>query len=167
MLTKENIEKYFNAEKAESFVFMAIGIIAIAIAVYFWLSQKPALYKGMAYPLVAVGLLLAVVGGTVALRANTHRIRNVYAFDMNPQELKEKELPRMQKVMRAFVVYRYIEIALIIIGIAMYFFLTGSATLKGVGLGLIIMASAALAADFFAEKRGHIYYNNLTAFTKV
>jgi hypothetical protein len=37
---------------------------------------------------------------------------------------------------------------------------------RGLGLGLAIMALLALTADFFAEKRGHVYLNGLKEFTK-
>ena len=36
MFTKADIEKYFNAEKAESRVFMAIGICGIVAAIIFF-----------------------------------------------------------------------------------------------------------------------------------
>lgn len=36
----DSIEKYFNAEKAESLLFMGVGIIAIILSVYFFLFIK-------------------------------------------------------------------------------------------------------------------------------
>jgi MFS family permease len=164
MLTKETIEKYFNGEKAESTVFLALGIVAIGVALYFWLGNKNEFFKGMAYPLLAIGLLLAVVGTTVFLRSDNDRIRNVYALGMTPNELKDKEIPRMEKVMQSFKIYRYVEIALILTGFGLYFLYKQKPLIAGIGAGLVIMAAAALIADYFAEKRGHIYLNDLTAF---
>ena len=40
MFNKADIEKYFNAEKGESFIFMAIGIIGIIAAIIFFFVLK-------------------------------------------------------------------------------------------------------------------------------
>lgn len=164
MFTKPDIEKYFNAEKAESFLFMGVGIAGIVLALVFWFYIKTDFYKGTAVPLVLVGLLLGVVGFTVHKRSDSDRIRNVYAYDMNPAELKEKEIPRMEVVMKNFVIYRYTEIALALIGIGLFIFFQNEPEKKfwsGLGVGLCIMAVLALGADYFAEKRGHVYMNGL------
>ena len=173
MFTKTDIEKYFNGEKAESWFFMAIGIAGIIVAIVFFFFLKTNFYKGAAIPLLLVGLLLGVVGFTVYKRSDEDRKRNVYAYDMNPSELKEKELPRMKNVMKNFVIYRYVEIALALTGIVLFIFFfktetcfAGSQTpfWKGFGLTLAIMALLALAADFFAEKRGKVYIKGIESF---
>ena len=90
MFNKADIEKYFNAEKGESFIFMAIGIIGIIAAIIFFFVLKTNFYKGAAVPLVLVGLLLGVVGFTVYRSSDKQRVDNVYAYDMNPGALKRK-----------------------------------------------------------------------------
>jgi hypothetical protein len=167
MFSKTDIEKYFIAEKQESLLFLGIGVAGIIAALVFFFFLKTPFYKGAAIPLVLIGLLLGVVGYTVYRRSDEDRIRNVYAYDMNPQELKEKELPRMKAVMKSFVVYRYTEIALAILGIVLFvYFKTHLARYfwKGFGLTLAIMAVLALLADYFAEKRGHVYLKGVENF---
>ena len=167
MLTKEAIEKYFLAEKAESWVFMAIGIAGILLAIIAFFFLKTSFYKGAAMPLLLIGLLLGIIGFTIYKRSDEDRIRNVYALGMNPGELKEKELPRMEVVMKNFIVYRYVEIALAILGIALFFYFNNNQAQsfwKGVGIALAIMALLALTADYFAEKRGLIYISQLKDF---
>ena len=88
MFIKTDIEKYFNAEKAESWIFIAIGTAAIITAILFFFFLKTNFYKGAAIPLLLIGLLLGVVGYTVYKRSDDDRKRNVYAYDMNPSELK-------------------------------------------------------------------------------
>jgi uncharacterized membrane protein len=169
MFTKTDIEKYFNAEKSESGLFIAIGIIAVVLALVFFFGLKTNFYKGAAMPLLLVGLLLGIVGFSVYQRSDADRLRNVYAYDMNPSQIKEQEIPRMEKVMKNFVLYRYIEIALAIIGIGLFFYFNNiedKLLWKGFGLTLFIMAIVALGADFFAEKRGAVYLNGLKEFTK-
>jgi hypothetical protein len=167
MFTKTDIEKYFNAEKSESWVFMAIGIIGIIAAIIFFFFIKTNFYKGAAVPLLLVGLLLGIVGYTVYKRSDGDRTRNVYAYDMNPGELKEKELPRMEAVMKNFIIYRYTEIALALIGIGLFFYFKNNIDKefwKGFGLTLTVMALLALSADYFAETRGKIYIDGIKSF---
>jgi hypothetical protein len=167
MFTKTDIEKYFNAEKGESWVFIAIGIIGIIAAIIFFFVIKTNFYKGAAIPLVLVGLLLGVIGYNVYKRSDGDRTRNVYAYDMSPGELKEKELPRMETVMKNFIIYRYTEIALALIGMGLFFYFKNNSDKefwKGLGLTLTIMALLALSADYFAEKRGKIYIDGIKSF---
>jgi uncharacterized membrane protein len=167
MFTTSDIEKYFNSEKQESLLFIIIGVAGILTAIIFFFVCKTNFYKGAAIPLFAVGLLLGVVGFTVYKRSDGDRIRNVYAYGMNPSELKNKELPRMQIVMKNFMVYRYTEIVLALVGIVLFFYFKENANAifwKGFGLALAIMALIALTADYFAEQRGRVYINVLTSF---
>jgi hypothetical protein len=86
---------------------------------------------------------------------------------MNPSELKEKELPRMKTVMKNFIIYRWTEIFLLIVGAALFIYFYSDLKndfWKGFGLTLAIMSFLALAADFFAEKRGKVYTNGIESF---
>ena len=74
MFNKTDIEKYFNAEKSESFLFLLVAIAAILAAVSFFLFIKTNFYKGAAVPLLLIGLLLGVVGFTVYKRSDADRV---------------------------------------------------------------------------------------------
>jgi hypothetical protein len=168
MFTKADIEKYFNAEKSESGLFMTIGIAGIVIAIIFFFFLRTEFYKGAAIPLFFIGVILGIVGFTVYKKSDSDRIRNVYAYDMNPTELKQKEIPRMKAVMQKFIIYRWVEIALLIIGLGLYIYFIRDIRhdfWRGLGLGLAVMALSALVADYFAEKRGHVYLDGLVTFT--
>jgi len=168
MFEKTDIEKYFNGEKAESWVFMTIGFAGIILAIILFLFLKTNLYKGMAIPLATVGLLMGVVGFTVYKRSDDQRIENVYAYGMNPSLLKNKEIPRMKTVMKSFVIYRWVEIILFLVGAGLYIYFIRDFRQdfwRGFGFALALMALVALAADYFAEKRGHVYLNGLESFT--
>lgn len=164
MFSKTDIEKYFNAEKSESLLFLLIGIAGIFAAISFYFFIKTNFYKGAAVPLLLIGLLLGVVGFTVYKRSDADRIRVVYAYDLNPSELKQKEIPRMGTVMKNFGIYRYAEIVLALIGIGLFLYFrnnTDQQFWKGFGITLAIMALIALSADYFAEQRGAVYLKGL------
>jgi len=169
MLTKTDIEKYFFAEKQESLLFMIIGVVAILLAITFYFSLKNNFYKGAAIPLLAIGLIQTVVGYTVYARSDKQRIDNVYAFDMNPGKLKNEELPRMKTVYKNFVIYRWIEIALLIVGVALIFYYKDNCAISflfGIGITLAIQSAFMLGADYFAEKRAKVYTEQLENFAQ-
>jgi hypothetical protein len=83
--------------------------------------------------------------------------------------LKEKELPRMETVNKNFVIYRYVEITLLIVGIiliALYKNNLDKQFIYGIAVALAIQAALMLGADYFAEKRALIYTVQLKATVK-
>lgn len=170
MFSKADIEKYFVAEKQESILFIVIGIIAIAAAVAFYFFIKSSFFKGAAIPLVLIGLIQVIVGYTVYSRSDEDRIRNVYAYDMNPGSLKQDEIPRMEKVNRNFVIYRWVEIALLAAGVILILVHGrnpgGTSFWYGFGIALALQSFLMLGADYFAEKRALKYHKGLMEFTR-
>ena len=152
-----SIVKYFNGEKAESYLFIAIGIMALAMALYFAFVLKTSFWRGVAIPFVLVALLELIVGYTIVTRSPKDTLRVENYIKVDPEKIATDEIPRMEKVMRNFVIYRYVEIALIILGMVFLYRATNNPFCKGIGLGLFIQASSVLVLDFFAERRGHIY----------
>ena len=149
--------KYFNGEKAESYVFILIGVIALAVALYFILALKSSFWKGVAIPFIIVSLLEFVVGYTIVTRSPKD-IARIESFIQNePQSIEIHEIPRMEKVMTNFLIFRYAEIALIILGIVLMYCSMNETIWRGIGLGIFTQASIVLCLDFFAERRGHTY----------
>jgi uncharacterized membrane protein HdeD (DUF308 family) len=166
MFTKAQAEAYFIAEKQESLLFVIIGIAAIATGIIFLVLMKTPLYKGIAIPIIAIGLIQCIVGYTVYARSDAQRKGIVYKMDMNPGAIKDAEIPRMETVMKNFAIYRWVEIVLLIIGIVLtvlYKNTDAKRLLFGVGIGLAIQSAIMLGADFFAEKRGGEYLRGLQA----
>ena len=167
MFNKADIEKYFVAEKQMSFygLFIAAAIIITAIVFFFFLKTN--FYKGVSVSLFVFGILLLFAGFTVYKRSDSDRTRNVYAYDMNPCELRDKELPRMKKVMKNFVVLRYAEIFFMLVGIGLFVYFRNNETRyfwKGLGLALAIVAILGFIIDTTAEKRCDSYTKGLESF---
>lgn len=169
MLTKTDIEKYFIAEKQESLVFLVIGLAAIGLALIFYFMMKTQVCRGAAVPLLILGLVQAIAGYTVYIRSDDQRISQVYAYDMNPDQLKTVELTRMRKVKMNFLIYRWIEIGAFITGIALIVLFrnpAGKSFWLGFGITLTLMAAGLFIADFIAEKRAVGYVEQLESFNK-
>ncbi len=164
------IQGYFSAERFESLFFVGVGIFATLLSIYFVFIIKKPFFYGMAISLIFVALIQLVVGTTVFLRSPKDIIRVENSLKNEPSSIKTEEIPRMEVVMKNFVTYRYVEIGLAILGIICYVAFSyqtfSTSILKGLGLSLAIQAILMLGLDFFAEKRGHEYLNNLIQLEK-
>jgi len=169
MLTKSDIEKYFIAEKQESLVFLVIGIAAVVLALILYFMVKTQVCRGLAVPLLVLGLMQAVAGYSVFVKSDDQRVSQVYAYDMNPDQLKTTELTRMRKVKTNFILYRWIEIGLIITGIILIIWFRGESGKMfwfGFGISLTLIAAELFIADFIAEKRAVYFTSLLEEFNK-
>lgn len=166
------IYKYFHGEKQESLLFLIIGIIAIILAIIFWflIKTNPSFFKGAAIPLLAIGLIQSAVGFTVYSRSDKQMKAVAYNAGMEPVSyVKQQELPRMQTVLKNFVIYRWVEIVFIITGLVIVLLFRKNAERTfwyGFGVALAIQAVIMLGADYFAEKRGKVYTNHLKELIK-
>ncbi|MBP6287274.1 MAG: hypothetical protein KTQ13_09890 [Ferruginibacter sp.] len=166
------IYKYFIAEKQESLLFLIVGIAAIMLAIIFFIfiRSNPLFYKGAAIPLLAIGIVQCVVGFTVYSRSNKQMNEVAYNIGMEPVSYtRTQELPRMETVMKNFVIYRWVEIAFILIGVGLIFLFRTNPDRSfwyGLGITLAIQAFLMLGADFFAERRGGVYTEELENLVK-
>lgn len=168
MITKALIEKYFLAEKQESLLIMGIGIVAILIAIVGWFYFKTAFWRGVSISLLGIALIQLVVSYTIYTRSDAQRVDMVYSIDMNPDQLTKVELPRMEVVNQNFVIYRWVEIALLLLGIVLYVYFrenTLKEFWKGFGFALCLQALLMLGADYFAEKRAQDYTQAIRLFS--
>lgn len=157
----DKISKYFNAERAESLLFILVGVLAITFAIYCFVKLKQPYYNGMAYALIVVGLIQITVGGSVYFRSPKDIIRVNNIMQTDKTKIQSEETPRMVTVMKNFVLYRWVEIALLIIGFILFFVFKTETLWKGFGIGLSIQSGFMLLLDFFAERRGKVYLEYL------
>ena len=157
------IYKYFTAEKQESLLFIIIGIIAIIIAVifFFFIKTNTALFKGAIVPLLVLGIIELVAGYTVYVKSDKQSASVAYNIGLEANAYaNNKEIPRMETVMKNFIIYRWVEMALIIAGLVLVFLYRSNPDKSfwyGFGIAVAIQATIMLGADYFAEKRGKVY----------
>jgi hypothetical protein len=155
------IVKYFHAEKAESLLFIGFGVFAIVLSIYFFFFIKESFWKGLAVPLVFFSIVQIVIGATIFTRSPVDNVRVETILKNEPHKIQSEEIPRMEKVMKNFIYYRYFEIVMIFLGIILMYALSNYGFWKGFGLGLFIQCAVLLSLDFFAEKRAHFYVEHL------
>jgi hypothetical protein len=156
-----HVTAYFAAESAESLLFMFVGALALGVSAYFVVAKRGAFFKGMAVPLVLVGLIQIVVGTTVYLRCPHDIARVQAALKNDPAHIQSVEIPRMKAVVRNFDYYRWTEMGLLLVGVALFALCAPLSAWRGVGAGLTLQAGLMLALDYFAEQRAAVYLMSL------
>jgi len=146
--------QYFTGEKSESWLFLVVGIAGLALVFYFLLVLKTSFWKGLAIPFLLVSILEVLVGVTLIDRSPKDIVRVEHYLKNEPMKIRTDEIPRMKRVMRNFVIFRYAEIVLILAGAALYLSMGKNDFWKGLGIGLFLQASIILTLDYFAERRG-------------
>jgi hypothetical protein len=156
---------YFGPEQAEGYLFVAIGVAAIAFAAWSVWSFDDAIWKGLAIGLVLVGLIQIVVGTTVNLRAPA-QIASVQS-GLERSETRaatiKTELARMAVVDKNFAYYRWLELAFVVMGLALLLTMRSHSFWLGLGIGLFLQGAIMLSMDQFAERRATRYISALRA----
>lgn len=157
------VHQYFSGEKNESYLFLVLGLLGLVMSVYLIQINTSIFWRGLALPFILVSLLEIIVGVMLIYRSPKDIIR-VENFIKNERvKIITDEIPRMEKVMKNFVIFRFIEIGLILTGIIIYFRFTNHDFWRGVGFGLSLQSCIVLLLDCFAEKRGLIYLGYLNS----
>lgn len=157
------VAAYFAAERAESLLFVAVGVAALVAAAVFVRRRQARFRRGLAIPLALVAVIQIVVGSTIWLRTPADVARVQAMLATAPARLAIEEVPRMEAVMRNFATYRHIETGLLVAGVFAVAFSPRASAWQGAGLGLALQAGLMLLLDHFAEQRGAAYLAFLAA----
>jgi len=169
MLTKEYIEKYFATEKQDGMMLIIAGIIAIALAIFLLIKGQDLFNRGVGIILIATGIWQMMMGYPGFMHSDAHRVDMVYAFDMNPGQLRSDELPRMERVLKSMRNYRIIEAVMFFIGLILVFIFFSNEERQlwyGVGLGLALQFMVVFIMDYYSGKRAEEYLMLLKTFIK-
>lgn len=167
MFSKRDIERYFLGEKQGGKWFFSFGFIAILAAIVILVKPGGSYYTGGSIPMFVIGTILTVVGFVVHRKSDSDRIRATYAFDMEPSWFRDKEFPRMQKMMRGFRIFLLTELLMVLGGIGIFIFTGKDPKLefwKGFGITLSGMGLIGMVLDLFAMNRGAIYTKGIASF---
>lgn len=167
MFTKTAIEKYFQAEKRENLLFIFLGIAGIVISLVGLFYWKTKFWQGASVPLMLIALIQLIIGYTVYARSDKQRTGTVSSYDLNALKLQNEELQRMEEMNKNFVIYRRMEIILIVAGIMLALVYKNNPDKQfvvGIGVALSIEAVLMLWADIIAEKRAYNYTKRLQTF---
>jgi hypothetical protein len=157
------IPDYFKPEKYEALLFILISAALIAFSSYAILKFGDSFYEGLAIPFILIALVQIVIGSTVFFRTDKQISTLKTLYKEHPKTFDEQELSRIIPVNKNFIIYRNIELAFVVIGLGLFFILREKDFWYGIGVGMFIQGAVMLSLDMFAERRGHIYQNQLKA----
>ena len=153
----ETISTYFNAERAESVVFIVAALLALAASVWCLIVLKQSFYFGMAISLATIAALQLIVGVTIYQRSPQDTARVQQMIQLEPDRLQTQEVPRMRVVMRNFKIYLGVELTLLILSLFALTLITPGSLAQGLALGMALQAAFTAVLDLIATLRGGAY----------
>jgi membrane protein YdbS with pleckstrin-like domain len=161
--TLDIIDTYFAKEKVMSIVFFLLGLLAVVVGLFFWWNSKSLLLQGAIAPLLILGLISGVVGGSIYLRTNSQVSTLKQTYSNEPIRFFSQEQTRIDKVNRNWVIYKVIEVLIIITSKIVLLFAYQRDFWSGFAMAALIMASALIVLDVISEHNGRWYAEKLHA----
>jgi hypothetical protein len=153
----DTISTYFNAERAESVLFIAIGVIALAVSAWCLIVVRKPFFNGVALTISVVAALQLIVGVTIYQRSPQDTVRVQQMLQSAPERIQSEEVPRMHVVMRNFKMYLGVEVALLIFSLIVILIASPGGFLRGAAMGLALQAVLTAVLDLVATRRGDAY----------
>ena len=169
MFTKENIEQYFSAFKNEQIFLIILGAVALIVTLVFFVGFKTEWYKGFALPLAVFAVLNMGAGFSNYKKADILKIRNTYNYDLHPELLRTKELPRIQEMKQNFTVLIYVNISIIFAAAFIFFYFKkkeGNEYYMGVAASLFLVAVLSVIMYSVMKNRNKDYERGIIMYTK-
>ena len=169
MFTKEDIENYFDAFKNEQIFLMVLGAITLIVAIVFLVGIKTQWNKGFALPLAVFAIINLGAGISNYRKADFLKVRNTYNYDLHPELLRTKELPRIKEMNQNFTVLIYVNISIIFAAAFIFFYFKkkdGNEYYMGVAASLFLVAVFSVAMSSAMKSRSKNYEQGIVAYTK-
>ena len=169
MFTKTNIEDYFVAFKNEQLFLIILGSLALIVALVFFAGLKTQWYKGFALPLAVFAVLNIGAGFLNYKKADTLKVRSVYNYDLHPELLRTKELPRIKEMNKNFTVLIYVNISIIFAAAFIFFYFKKreeNEYYMGVAASLFLVAVLSVGMYSVMKKRSGNYEEGIINYTK-
>ena len=169
MFTKENIEQYFSAFKNEQIFLMVLGAVALVVAIAFFVGFKTEWYKGFALPLAVFAVLNMGAGFSNYKKADILKVRNTYNYDLHPELLRTKELPRIIKMNQNFTVLIYVNISILFAAAFIFYYFKekeGSEYYMGVASSLFLVTVLSVAIYSVIKTKSKDYEKGIVEYTK-
>lgn len=146
---------YFDGEKNAG-LFLA-GMATIALLAAALLYRERFGLRAFAVTLAVVAIAEAGLGVGLYLRTRPQVERLAGQLARDPAAFRTHEGTRMARVQQTFVTIEYVEVAIIVICSLIAVTQKAHPVRAGVALALLVHASALLAFDVVAERRGAVY----------
>jgi hypothetical protein len=167
MFTKETIENYFLSYKQVHLFLCFVAIAAIITAAVFYWGIKKEFYKGIAIGIVGFAFAFGSYGYVNYTKADRLRKINTYNYDLHPEYLKTKELPRIHALKTTITIIGIVHVLLLAISFYLSnYYAKKVKYLSGIFTGIFIMCIITLGACYFVKTKTKVYEEGVVEFTK-
>ena len=166
METLQIVDTYFGMEKTESVVFLALGALGIGLGLLFWWYHKSSLLQGAIAPLLVLGMISAIVGGTIFFRTDAQVAALKQTYHEDAGRFFTEERARMHKVNRNWAIFKIIELVIILVAVILLFLAYRRDFWAGLAMAALLMASALMVLDVIGERNGRWYAEHLQSFAE-
>jgi hypothetical protein len=167
MFTKEVIENYFLSYQHVHLFLCLVAIVAIIVAAIFYWGLKKELYKGIAIGIVGFAFAFGSYGYVNYTKADRLRKINTYNYDLHPEYLKTKELPRIATLKKTITIIGIVHVILLAISFYLSnYYAKKIKYLSGIFTGIFIMSVIVLGACYVVKSKTKAYEEGIVEFTK-
>lgn len=169
MTHHDDISAYFSQEIALNYLVIFCGIISVILAVFFLTVIKYSLFKGMAYPLLIIGLMQMTLTANLLLKNDSenrkHHLKTT--IKIVSEKIKTEELSGIYKLQHILSMLMIAETICILLGVFLWYYFRANQWQfwKGLGLGLTCQSAICLAFTIISSDRIQKYTDQLLNFT--
>ena len=167
MFTKETIEHYFLSYGHVHLFLCWVAVATIIVAAIFYWAIKKEYYKGIAIGIIGFAFAFGSYGYVNYTKADRLRKINTYNYDLHPEYLKTKELPRIATLKTIITIIGIVHVLLLAISFYLSnYYLKKATYLSGIFIGIFMMSIIALGACYFVKSKTKSYEEGILEFTK-
>ncbi|MFY7733087.1 MAG: hypothetical protein ACOVSR_06350 [Bacteroidia bacterium] len=152
------IQKFYNAQKAQSLLFLVLGIFATILSIYFFIASINAISLGFAIPFFVFGLTQTILGFKTYIKTNSEREFVMLSAKENIQQIITIEIPRINKILTDYNRKNHVFLGLNALSIVLFTVFANTPMLKGIGLALFVQSLIHISSLYFENNRSQIYF---------
>jgi hypothetical protein len=152
------IQKFYHAQKAQSLLFLVLGIFATILSIYFFIAGINAISLGFAIPFFVFGLTQTILGFKTYMKTNSEREFVMLSAKENTQQIITIEIPKIKKILTNYSRKNYIFLGLNVLSIIIFTVFSAFELYKGIGLALFVQSLIHISSLYFENNRSQIYF---------
>jgi hypothetical protein len=151
------IKKFYSAQKAQSLLFIVLGILAIILSVYTLLGPIKTINWGFGIPFGIMGLFQIWLGINTLSKTKHELEFALNASKNNSTEIKDIEMVKISNLKKNYLFKNYFFLGLNGIAIILLLGFGTYSTLKGLGLALFVQSLIHISSLYFEKNRTETY----------
>lgn len=157
----QHLEIYIGAQKTIATYMLVFGLLLFVLAILIHLAGTHTLLNGFKYGILAFGIFATIGGCSYKLTEEKLLKSQASLYQADPDEFKEVEKERMQKVVKSFPLIQIVFVVVIILALVLILFLK-TTLVKGLLFSLVLFLFGNLVIEQVSKKSIDTYYEQLS-----